>query len=121
MLERIEEPDLNVGMGVERGNPVVQTGGVVVVEQQPHTHATIGGAVERLEQQRSGHVVVPDVVLHVQRMLGGTGEQHACREGVETFLQGEHARLARMRLYHPAAGGAQPRLSIRCDAHDRGI
>ena len=118
VLEWIEEPDLDVGMRIERGDPGIEAGGVVVIEEQPHAHATIGGAMERLEQQRPRHIVVPDVVLHVQRMLGGTGEQHARGESVETFLEREHPRLAWMRLHHPAAGGPQPGLSIGRDAHD---
>ena len=44
-LERIEQPDLDVGMRIERGDGGVETDGVIVVEQQPHADAPVGGAV----------------------------------------------------------------------------
>ena len=52
-------------------------GGVVVVEQQAHAHAAFGRLPQRLEQQVAGLVGVPDVVLDVERAVGGSGEDGA--------------------------------------------
>ena len=56
--------------------------GVEVVEQQPHAHAALGRLPERLEQQVADLVAVPDVVLRIERLFRGGGEQHARGEGV---------------------------------------
>ena len=69
-------------MSVQRGQLAVQARGAVVVQQQAHAHATIGGFVQRFEQHHAGHVAAPDVVLHVQAALGGARQHHARGEGV---------------------------------------
>ena len=45
-------------------------------EEQPHTHAAIGGAEQRSEQQAPRQIVMPDVVPRIERGLGGIGQQH---------------------------------------------
>jgi hypothetical protein len=63
--EGVVEPHLDVGMPVQRGQRPVQSRRAVVVQQEAHAHAAVGGLVQRLEQHDARHVVVPDVVLHV--------------------------------------------------------
>lgn len=84
-------------MRVERGQLLVEPDRVVVVEQQPHPHAAVGRSAQGAEQQRAGLVVVPDVVLHVERALGGARKQHARSERVEPVGQRMDAGAARMR------------------------
>ena len=50
---------------------------VDVVDQQPHPDATLGGPDQFGCQQAAGQVLVPDVVLHVQRALRGGGGRRA--------------------------------------------
>ena len=58
-------------------------------------------------------VVVPDVVLHVERALGGVGEQHTRGEGIAAIGQREHARAARVCGGKRRDGAAQFRLCRR--------
>lgn len=74
-------------MRVECRQQVVEAIGVVVVEQQTHPHAAIGRAQQGLQQQGAGIVVVPDVVLRVDALLGRIGELDARRERVATFIE----------------------------------
>ena len=94
--ERVEQPHLDVRVRRERRQECVETGGVVVVEQQPDAHAAIGRAAHRREQQRAGNVVAPDVVLEIERALRGIREQHAGSERVAPVAQLDDARLPRM-------------------------
>jgi hypothetical protein len=97
LAEGIEQPHLDVGLGLQRGQQRVHALGVVVVEQQPHPHAALGRAVQRLHQQAARGVGAPDVVLHVEGALGGVGDQHPGREGVVAVVQRDDAGLAGMR------------------------
>ena len=45
----VEQADLDVGMGVEGGEDVVHAVGVVVIQQEAHAHAALGGLVELLQ------------------------------------------------------------------------
>ena len=110
--EGIEEPHLDVGLRVERGERFVEAAGVVVVEQQPHPDAAIGGAAQCVEQQRAREVVVPDVVLHIEAALGDIGEPNPRGERIASTEQWNDARQPRMRLGErsdrppePALGG----------------
>src|SRR5262249_13910441 len=57
----------------------------------------LGGLPQLLEEQRAGQVVVPDVVLDVQRSRGRADEQHACAERVHRRLEQLDARLRHRR------------------------
>src|SRR5438445_432511 len=52
-LERVEQPNLDVRVRVERGEHGIETGGVVVVEQQPHSYAPLRGATQGGATQRA--------------------------------------------------------------------
>jgi hypothetical protein len=80
----VTKANLHVGMPVECGERGVQRGrNAVVVEQQAHAHAAVGGLAQFFEQQGAGEIVAPDVILDVQRTLGAAHERHARGEGVE--------------------------------------
>jgi hypothetical protein len=94
--ERVEQAHFDVGMRVEGGERRVEAGDAVVVEEQAHPHTAGCRLAQLLEEQAPRDVVVPDVVLHVERALGGAREQHARGEGVARIEQRIHARAARV-------------------------
>ena len=95
-------------MGVERRDGRVQPGRSAVVQEQAHPHPARRGTPERLEEQRPGLVVVPDVVLDVQRAVGGGGEGRAGCEGVAWIGEGVDSRLARIGGGVRRDGAAKP-------------
>ena len=88
---------------IERGERRVEAGGVVVVEQQPHAHAAVGRRAQRSSNSSvPDHVLVPDVVLDVERAFGGLGQPHARRERVARVGQRIHAGQPGMRRHERA-------------------
>ncbi|MCY1295647.1 hypothetical protein D9M70_449960 [compost metagenome] len=79
--KRVEDPHFDLRMGVHGREQLIHAGQAVVVEQQAHAHAAVGGLVQRLQQQRAGQVVAPDVVLHVERALRRACQVDARGEG----------------------------------------
>jgi len=90
----VVETNLDVGMRVEHGDDRVQPLDAVVVDQQPHAHAALGGVPELLEQQEPGDVGVPDVVLHVEGALRRARERDPGGEGVPSLRERVDAALA---------------------------
>ena len=43
--KRIEQPNFDIGLRIERDESRVESGGAVVVQQQPNPDGAIGGAV----------------------------------------------------------------------------
>lgn len=107
-FERVEQSHFDVRVGVERREHGIETGGVVVVEQQPNTDAAVGGTPQRREQHGTGHIVVPDVIPHVEGALGGIGQQRARREGIMPIRQGHDARAGGMHPHERRASPAKP-------------
>jgi len=64
-------------MVFDRREQPVHTGGVVVVEQEPHADTAVGRATHGVQQQAAREVVVPDVVLQVDAADGGIDERDA--------------------------------------------
>ena len=91
----IEEPHLDVGMGVERGQRRVDAAGAVVVQQQPHPHAALGGVAQGVEQQRARRILVPDVVLDVERAVGGPRQERPRGEGIAASRRADGYRSFR--------------------------
>ena len=81
-------------MAIETRQRIVQARRVVVVQQQPHLHAAPGRLQQRAEQQASRHIVLPDVILHIQRALRFAHQQIAGRESVEPVRQRMNAAQA---------------------------
>ena len=40
-----------------------------IVQQQAHTHTAVGRAEQMLEQNLAHHVLIPDVILHIEAAL----------------------------------------------------
>jgi hypothetical protein len=96
--EWIEEPHLDVRSSVEGGERFVEAARVVVVQQQPHPDAAVGGAAQCVEKQGAGNIRVPDVVLDVEAALRGIGQADPRGEGVASAEQGNDTRQSRVRL-----------------------
>src|SRR5690606_10252943 len=90
----VEQTNLDMRVVVQRRQDIVQAGDAIVVEQQAHAHATLCSSVQGLQKQRACQVVVPDVVLHIQRALGGAAEEGACGERITCVCQSDDSRLA---------------------------
>ena len=84
-------------MRVEHGEGRIETLRIEVVEQQPHPHSALGCLPERLEQEVANLVAMPDVVLGVERLFGGIGEQDARGECIARIWQRMDAGLASIR------------------------
>ena len=65
--ERIEQAHFHVGKRVQGSELRVHSTDAIVVDQQPHPHAAFGRGAERIQKQRTGQVVVPDVILGIDR------------------------------------------------------
>ncbi len=69
-----------------------------VVKQHAHPHTAVCGAQQRVGEDAPGQVVVPDVVLDIQRTLRRIGQDDACQEGIDAASQRAKAALARVSL-----------------------
>src|SRR5262249_39654676 len=67
--ERIEEADVDVGIGIERGEIDTRAGTVEVVDEKANTHAAVGGVKQRAQQIAAGGIVRPEKVLRVDGPL----------------------------------------------------
>ncbi len=84
----IEDPDLDVLMGVEaRDQLVFLFERAPVVEEHAHPYAAIGGGDQTIDDQRAGLIGVEDVVLQIERALGQLDQDGARDEGVEPGRQ----------------------------------
>ncbi len=64
-----------------------------VVQQHAHPHPAIGGAQQRVGEDAPGQVVVPDVILDIQRTLRRLGQDDACQQGIDAAFQRAKAAL----------------------------
>ncbi|MNV67726.1 hypothetical protein D3C71_1605360 [compost metagenome] len=90
----VVQADLDIGVFVHRRQHRVEPRRAVVVQQQAHAYAAVGRGMQGFQQHRARHVVVPDVVLHVQAAFSGARQHHAGGEGVIRIGQRVDARLA---------------------------
>jgi hypothetical protein len=65
---RVEQPDFNERMGVELQNLTSGAGDAEVVEQQPNLDAAVRRIDQTPGQQVSRRILLPDEVLHVERL-----------------------------------------------------
>jgi len=79
----IEQPELDVAMGVERQEDAVAAARVDVVDQDAHAHATVGGSDDLVRQQAAGQVASPDIVHQVEAAPRSARRERAHGEGVE--------------------------------------
>ena len=107
--ERVEQAHLDVGMRVDaRQRGVVQVE-FVVVQQQAHAHAAIGGGDQLLDQEGAALVGVEDVVLDVDGTLGHVGQRGAGQQRADAVVDEPEARPAVMARLRRCIGSAEAR------------
>jgi len=94
----IEQPDLDVGVGIDAKQDFVIGLRTNVVEQHTHPHPAVRRAQQSVGEKAPAQVVVPDVVLDIQRTLRRIGQDDACQQGIDAASQRAKATLARVRL-----------------------
>ena len=83
----IKQTDFDIGMIVECQQEIIHAVGVVVVQKQTHTDAAFGRAMNQVEQKLAGDVVVPDIVLQIEGMVGGFNQGGTCDKGFIGIVQ----------------------------------
>src|SRR3546814_7567427 len=73
-LEGIKESNLDIRQCIERGEVTVEPADSEVVEQEADTHAALGRPAQLIQHDQPGGVALPDVVLDIDRRLGGTDQ-----------------------------------------------
>ena len=93
---------------IERGEDIVHAVGVVVIKQKAHAHAAIGGAIKHIEKQIARHIVVPDIVLNIERVIGRFNQRGACHKSIVRIIEQINAGILPLGL-----GRAQSRFQPR--------
>ena len=83
----IKQTDFDIGMIVECQQEIIHAVGVVVVQKQTHTDAAFGRAMNQVEQKLAGDVVVPDIVLQIEGMVGGFNQGGTGDKGFMGIVQ----------------------------------
>ena len=106
---RVEQTDLDIGVGVEGGFDRIAGLVVVgVVDEEPHPDPAVGRLHHPLDDDPAGGIAVPDVVLHVETSLGQVGQRQTGDEGLARVAQEAEAGEAGMRVGRRAEELAQP-------------
>lgn len=74
-------------MIVECQQEIIHAVGVVVVQKQTHTDAAFGRAMNQIEEKLAGDVVMPDIVLQIEGMVGGFNQGGTCNKGFMGIVQ----------------------------------
>ena len=106
--ERVEQADLDIGVGVEGGYDGIAGLVVGIVDEQPHPDPAIGRPHHAVDDDPAGRIAVPDVVLHVEASLGQVGQRQTDDEGLAPLAQEAEAGEARMLVGRRAEELAQP-------------
>ena len=96
--QRIEHPNVDVRVCVERRDPVVLGSGIHVVHEQAHLHAAVRRLQQDVGQRKTCRVTVPDVGLHIDAAAGHLRRQRTNREALGPVADEPEARLPRMTL-----------------------
>ena len=86
IVERIEHPNLDVGMVPEAQDLVIAGDRITIVDEQAHAHSPVGGALKLLGEQKTGLVAPENVVLQVERALRVARHEDARHEAVNACI-----------------------------------
>ena len=122
--ERVEQTNLDTGVGIEGGFHGIAGLVVRIVDEQPHPDPAIGCLHHAFENDPAGNIAVPGEVLHVETSLGQVGQRQTDDEGLAPVAQEAEAGETRMRVACRAEELAKPgRRSVlkrrRCPCADR--
>ena len=109
-MKSVEQAHLDIGVGIQRRPLYVPAQLVGVIQQHAHFHAPACRLQHPVNQQLAGGVVIPDVVLHIQRPPGQAGQRDPQGKGL---LAVSHQRQGRQR--HCRSPGAHAGSWKRCD------
>ena len=94
--ERVEQTNLDIGVGIEGGDNRIVGFVVRIVDEQPHLDPTIRRLHHAVEDDPASRIAVPDVVLHVEAALGQVAQRQTDDEGFASVVQEAEAGEARM-------------------------
>ncbi len=63
----------------------------MVVEQHADSHAAVSRSLQCFEEQEAGEILLPDVVLRIDRTIRGIDQVRSSRECIEPVRQREHS------------------------------
>jgi hypothetical protein len=108
-MKGIEQADFDIGvMRVQRGQQLVHALGAVVVEQQAHTHPALRCAIKHIEKQVARHIVVPNIVLDIERVIGRFNQRGARHKSIVRIIEQINAGILPLGLRR-AQSRFQPR------------
>ncbi len=93
---RVEQPHLEIVLRVQCGQRRIHSRNAVVVEEQAHAHAAARGVGQSAQQQPAGNVVVPDVILNIERTFRLCRQQKPARQRLVPGSEWQNAGLSRM-------------------------
>jgi hypothetical protein len=96
--QRVEQTDLDMGVGIQGGDDRIVGLVVGIVDEEPNPDPTVGRLEHVIEYDPAGGIAVPDVVLHVQALLGQVGQRQTGDEGLTTLAHKAESGEARMLL-----------------------
>ena len=108
VCQRVEQTDLDVGVGIEGGDDRIVGLVVGIVDEEPNPDPTIGRLEHVVEDDPAGRIAVPDVVLHIQASLGQVGQRQTGDEGLAALAHQAEAGEVRMLLGRRTEESAQP-------------
>jgi len=106
--ERVEQTDLDIGVGIEGGLSGIAGLVVGIVDEEPHPDPAIGRLHHAVDDDPAGRIAVPGIVLHVEASLGQVGQRETDDEGLAPVAQEAEAGQARMLLGRRTEKLAQP-------------
>ena len=94
--ERVEQTNLDIGVGIEGGDNRIVGFVVRIVDEQPHLDPTSSRLHHAVDDDPASRIAVPDVVLHVEAALGQVAQRQTDDEGFASVVQEAEAGEARM-------------------------
>ena len=85
--ERVEQTNLDIGVGIEGGDNRIAGLVVGIVDEQAHLDPAIGRLHHAIDDDPASRISVPDVVLHVEGALGQVAQRQTDDEGFASVVQ----------------------------------
>ena len=85
---------------MQGSHPDVITGREHVIEQQAHANATIGCLQQLVNENPADDIVLDQVILHVDALLGSIRQQKASCQCIDAIVHRVKAGLVRRMLRH---------------------
>ncbi|CPR48402.1 Uncharacterised protein [Salmonella enterica subsp. enterica serovar Typhimurium str. DT104] len=83
-------------MAIQQAQRIIQTRRIVIIQQQTNMNAALRRRQQYRKEQPPGHIVFPNIILHIQRPRRHFGQAVAGGKSVQTVIQRENAALSGM-------------------------